>query len=224
MEIFGTPHLLTLLLGVLLGVTCIAARRRGNFWPVALLAFLNLTAYGYNQWVYGNLGHAIPLDNILPFHLCDVAAFLAGFALLTQRPLIRELCYCWGLAGTLQALITPNLPHPFPHPIFFSFFLHHGIIVITALFLPLAEGWRPRRGTFPRVLLWNQVYFFTILGFNWIAGTNFGFLIEKPYGATLFDKLGPWPFYLIWVQLIAAAMIALFLLPFSKKINIWRFR
>ncbi|MDB4562834.1 YwaF family protein [Akkermansiaceae bacterium] len=72
------------------------ARRRGHFWPVAILAFLNLSAYAYNQWVYVNLGHTIPLDNILPFHLCDIAAFLAGFALLTPRPLVRELCYCWG--------------------------------------------------------------------------------------------------------------------------------
>ncbi|MDA7629674.1 TIGR02206 family membrane protein [Akkermansiaceae bacterium] len=224
MELFGTTHLLTLLIGALFGAACIMARRRGHFWPVAILAFLNLSAYAYNQWVYVNLGHTIPLDNILPFHLCDIAAFLAGFALLTPRPLVRELCYCWGLAGTLQALLTPNLPHLFPHPIFFSFFIHHGIIVITAAFLTLAEGWRPRPGTFPRVLIWNQVYFFAVLAFNWLAGTNFGFLMRKPEGATLFDHLGPWPYYLIWVQLLASAMIALFLLPFSKRINVWRFR
>lgn len=153
MELFGTTHLLTLLIGALFGAACIMARRRGHFWPVAILAFLNLSAYAYNQWVYVNLGHTIPLDNILPFHLCDIAAFLAGFALLTPRPLVRELCYYWGLAGT-----------------------------------------------------------------------NFGFLMRKPEGATLFDHLGPWPYYLIWVQLLASAMIALFLLPFSKRINVWRFR
>ncbi|MDB4354117.1 TIGR02206 family membrane protein [Akkermansiaceae bacterium] len=224
MELFGPPHLLTLLFGAIFGAACIVARRRGSVWPIVVLSFLNLSAYGYNQWVYSNIGYEIPLDNILPFHLCDVAAFLAGFALLTRKPLVRELCYCWGLAGTLQALITPNLPHPFPHPIFFSFFTHHGIIVITALFLPLAEGWRPRPGTFPRILIWNQIYFIVGMIINWLAGTNFGFLMRKPYGATLFDHLGSWPWYLIWVQLIAATFIALFLLPFSKRINIWRFR
>ena len=224
MELFGTTHLLTLLIGATFGAACILARRRGQLWPVALLALLNLSAYGYNQWLYNNLAHNIPLSNILPFHLCDIAAFLAGFALLTKRPLIRELCYCWGLAGTLQALITPDTTHTFPHPLFFSFFIHHGTIVITAIFLPLAEGWRPRQGTFPRLLLWNQVYFILAFTFNWLAGTNFGFLMEKPEAATLFDHLGPWPYYLIWVQLIAAAMIALFLLPFTKRINVWRFR
>jgi uncharacterized membrane protein YwaF len=68
------------------------------------------------------------------------------------------------------------------------------------------------------------VYFFSVMAVNWAADTNFGFLMEKPRGATLLDHLGPWPFYLIWVQLIAAAFIALFLLPFSKRINVWRFR
>ena len=162
------------------------ARRRGHFWPVAILAFLNLSAYAYNQWVYVNLGHTIPLDNILPFHLCDIAAFLAGFALLTPRPLVRELCYCWGLAGTLQALLTPNLPHLFPHPIFFSFFIHHGIIVITAAFLTLAEGWRPRPGTFPRVLIWNQVYFFCSLGLQLARRDKLRFPHAKTRGRDTF--------------------------------------
>jgi hypothetical integral membrane protein (TIGR02206 family) len=224
LELFGTAHLLALLAGAFFGLLCIVFRRKGCAWPVALLALLNLSAYGFNQWAYGSLDSKIPLENILPFHLCDIAAFLAGFALLTEKPLIRELCFCWGLAGTLQALITPNLPYSFPHPIFFSFFTQHGVIVITALFLPLAEGWRPRTGTFPRLLLWNQVYFISAMAVNWASGTNFGFLMKKPNGATLFDHLGPWPFYLISVQLIAAALIALFLLPFSKRINVWRFR
>jgi hypothetical integral membrane protein (TIGR02206 family) len=224
LELFGTAHLLALLVGAVFGLLCIVFRRRGCVWPVALLALLNLSAYGFNQWVYESFDFEIPLDNLLPFHLCDVAALLAGFALITKKPLIRELCFCWGLAGTLQALITPNLPYPFPHPIFFTFFTHHGVVVITALFLPLAEGWRPRPGTFPRLLLWNQVYFISVMAVNWAADTNFGFLMEKPDGATILDHLGPWPSYLIWLQLIAAAFIALFLLPFSKRINVWRFR
>jgi len=214
---------LTLLSGALLGVVLIWAGRRGQRWPVALLAFLNLSAYGYNQWVYADFGYPIPLDNILPLHLCDIASLLAGFALLTKVPLLKELCYCWGLAATLQALFTPNLPYPFPHPIYFTFFAQHGAIVLTALFLPLARGWRPRAGTFPRVILWSEIYFFSVLAFNWMVGTNFGFLLKKPYGATLYDHLGPWPVYLIWVQLIGAVAMALLLLPFAKRINVWRF-
>ncbi|MGJ8694969.1 MAG: YwaF family protein [Verrucomicrobiaceae bacterium] len=223
MELFGTPHLSILFLGAIAGAFLIGIRRLGKTWPVALLAFLNLSAFALNQFVYSTLGYVIPMDNILPFHLCDIASFIAAVALLTRHPLACELCFCWGLAGTLQALVTPNLPHSFPHLIFFSFFIHHGVIVITALFLPLAEGWRPRPGTFPRILIWNQIYFGFALLINWLAGTNFGFLMRKPQGATPIDFFGPWPFYWIPLQIAAALLMALTLLPFSRRINVWRF-
>jgi hypothetical protein len=54
LELFGTAHLLTLLVGTVFGILCIVFRRRGCVWPVALLALLNLSAYGFNQWVYEN--------------------------------------------------------------------------------------------------------------------------------------------------------------------------
>lgn len=223
MELFGLLHFGTLATITLSGGLLITAQRKGCRWPLALLAFLNLVAYSYNQAVYNTLPYTVSLDNILPFHLCDLAAFLAGFALITRHALACELTYCWGLAGTLQGLITPNLSAAFPEPLFFSFFLHHGVIVITAIFLPLALGWRPRPGTWPRVLIWNQAYFIFAISVNIIADTNFGFLLEKPREASALDHLGPWPFYLIWLQLIAAVLMGFLLLPFSRSINVWRF-
>lgn len=223
MDLFGLLHFGTLASITLSGGLLITAQKQGHRWPLALLAFLNLVAYSYNQAVYNTLDYKISLDNILPFHLCDIAAFLAGIALITRHALACELTYCWGLAGTLQALITPNLSAAFPEPLFFSFFIHHGVIVITALFLPLALNWRPRAGTWPRVLLWNQAYFIFALLVNFLTGTNFGFLLEKPHEASALDHLGPWPLYLLWLQLIAALLMGLLLLPFSRSINVWRF-
>jgi|GEM_PF-6894297 len=38
---------------------------------------------------------------------------------------------------------------------------------------------------------------------NWIFTTNYGFLSHPPEVATPFDYLGPYPYYLISLQLIA---------------------
>lgn len=224
MTLFSLTHGLTILMLVIVGSLCISCGRKECTWPRAALAFVCLLIYPINQVATMALDFDVPLDNIIPGHLCDVAALTAGFGLLTGRPLLCELTYCWGLAGTLQGLITPNLPYDFPHPIFFSFFIQHGVIVIVALYLPLAMGWRPRPGVVPRILLWNQVYFVGALGINLALGTNFGFLLEKPAGASLLDSLGDWPIYLIWLQILAAVLMTLLLLPFSRSINIWRFR
>lgn len=222
MELFGLTHLLTVGVIVALCFWCIRATRKGQSWPIASLAFICLAAYPISQAAYLTFPFAVPLDNTLPFHLCDIAAITAGFALLTRKPLLGELTYCWGLAGTLQALITPNLHNTFPHPVYFTFFLHHGAIVITALLLPLALRWRPREGIVLRMLGWNQVYFGLALTVNLLLGTNFGFLMEPPAAGSLMDHFGPWPWYLIPLQILAIVFIIFLNLPFCRSINIWR--
>ena len=224
MILFGQTHGLTILTLMILGGICIGFGRGGSTWPRAVLAFFCLVIYPVNQIALSTLDFQLPLHNIIPGHLCDIAALTAGFGLLTGRPLLCELTYCWGLAGTIQGLITPNLPYDFPHPMFWSFFLQHGVIVIVALYLPLAMGWKPRPGIVPRIILWNQVYFLSALAANHLFGTNFGFLAAKPETASPLDLMGDWPVYLIWLQILAAVLMTLLVLPFSKSINIWRLR
>ena len=224
MNPFTATHFLVLLSITVAAALCVRQGRRGCIWPRAALAFLCLTVYPINQLAHGTLDFTLPLDHILPLHLCDFAALTAGFAILTRHPLLCEITYCWGLAGTLQGLITPNLPFPFPHPVFWSFFIHHGVVVIAALYLPLAMNWRPRPGVVPRIILWNQVYFVGALTVNHFLGTNYGFLAAKPAASSLLDHLGEWPIYLIWLQVIAHSVMIALLLPFRKSINIWRSR
>lgn len=222
MPLFGTAHGLTVLTIALIAAICIYAGRRGCLWPRVLLAFVCLMVFPLNQLALASLDFQIPLNNLLPCHLCDIAVLTAGFGILTEKPLLCELTYCWGLAGTLQGLITPNLGWDFPHPMYWTFFIHHGVVVIVALYLPLAMKWRPRPGIVPRIFLWNQAYFIIAFSLNSASGTNFGFLAAKPEVASLLDHLGDWPVYLIWLQLIAILVMALLLLPFRKSINIWR--
>lgn len=224
MPLFGLTHALTITTIALIAVICIMAGRRGCTWPRALLAFICLSVFPINQLVLTSLDFQIPLNNLLPCHLCDVAALTAGFGILTRKPLLCELTYCWGLAGTIQGLITPNLGWDFPHPMFWSFFIQHGVVVIVALYLPIAMKWEPRAGIVPRIILWNQVYFLAAMSINGALGTNFGFLAAKPEVASPLDYLGDWPIYLIWLQIIAALVMTFLLLPFSGTINIWRFR
>ena len=101
MQLFGSIHLSTLAVIFLTGAFLIAMQRKGNRWPLGLLAFLNIISYSYNQAVYNSFDYQIQLDNLLPLHLCDLAAFLAGLALITRHALDRHYCNfsscCFGL-------------------------------------------------------------------------------------------------------------------------------
>ena len=220
---FSGTHAVTVIIGVAVLAILVAAARlsdRAKTLVTAILAFLNLTAYGYTQFAWSCCDHAAALDNIVPFHLCDISSFLAGYALLTRKQLACELIYYWGLAAATQALITPAIDYSFPHPAYFTFFIQHFAIVGAALYLPTHEGWRPLQPFWRsplRAILWVNVYFLFACLMNLLLDTNFGYLAHPPPHPSLIDHLGPWPYYIISFEIIAFTMILILTIPFLKK-------
>ncbi|WP_367874286.1 TIGR02206 family membrane protein [Luteolibacter sp. Populi] len=185
-----------------------------------ILALLCFSAFGYSQAAWLAFGGPRDLDSILPLHLCDVAAITGGFALLTGKRLLATLTYFWGLAATIQALATPAITIGFPHPAFVSFFVHHFAIVGIAFYLPIVLGWRAERPWWKdplRALLWGNAYLLIAMAVNLWLGTNFGFAAHKPVNPSLLDHLGPWPVYLIWMQVLAGLFFSLLALPVLRR-------
>lgn len=220
---FSKEHFVAVGIGALVVWMLILIGRRGGngrLLATAVLVFVNLSSYGFSQAAWMSLGGKMALDNILPFHLCDIAAVLAGFALLTKRPLLCSLTFFWGLAATFQALLTPALGVGFPSWPFIMFFIQHFAIVATALYLPLVEGWRPPEPIWKGPLqayVWSIVYILFALGINTWLGTNFGFANRPPDNPSLIDHLGPWPWYLVSMQAIAVVLFLLLALAFRRK-------
>ncbi len=192
---------------------------RSRTFATGLLAFWCLAAYSLRNLAWNIGGDLAPFEEALPFHLCGIVSFVAAFALLTRRPTLCEITYYWGLAASLQGILTPALDYNFPHPVFLVFFANHLAIVGAALYLPLALNWRPRRPlvrTIARVILWSEVYFVIILPLNFLLGTNYGFLRQKPPSPTLLDHFGPWPHYLLGLQIALVVSLTLLSLPFAR--------
>ena len=55
-------------------------------------------------------------------------------ALLRRNQILYEIGYFWGIVGTLNAVLTPQLDLGFPHYRFFQYFIVHGGIVVGVLF------------------------------------------------------------------------------------------
>lgn len=185
-----------------------------------LLAFSCLAAFGYSQAAWGTIEGDPDLDSSLPLHMCDLAAIIAGFALITRHPLLCLLTYIWGLAATVQALLTPAITVGFPHPAFITFFVHHFSIVAAAFYLPLVMGWRIGRPWWKGPLtawLWGNLYLVFSLAVNKWLGTNFGFTAHKPVNPSLLDHMGPWPYYIFAMQGLAAVLFTLLALPVLGK-------
>jgi hypothetical integral membrane protein (TIGR02206 family) len=220
---FSSEHLITVVIGVVVVAVLLALGRQGGngrTLSTAVLAFLNLSAYPFNQAAWLSRGKPLALDNILPLHLCDIAAMVSGFALITGSPVLCALTYFWGLAATFQALLTPAVSVGFPEWAFITFFIQHFAIVAAALHLPIVEGWRPKQPLWKsplEVYGWSLAYLVLALAVNSALGTNFGFASRPPDNPSLIDHLGPWPWYIFSMQAIAVSLFFLLALPLAGK-------
>lgn len=218
---FTSEHFITLAIGFFLTAVLIIFAKRSNDnqrVATAILAFSNLASYPFALYAWRNYPHA--LDNSLPFHLCDLAAIVAGFALVTRKPILLTLTYFWGLAATTQALITPALSIGPPSLPFIHFFFQHFVIVAAALYIPIVLKWRPQSPWWksPLIVLAISIgYQATALIINYFLKTNFAFASRVPDNPSLIDHLGPWPIYLFAMQGLALIFFLILALPWRRS-------
>jgi hypothetical integral membrane protein (TIGR02206 family) len=154
-------------------------------------------------------------ETTLPMHLCDWAAVITLIALVRRSVPAFELAYCWGLAGTAQALFTPAITVN-DNPAVLPFFLVHSIIPASVLWLMFEYRLRPRPGAYLRVMLWSEVYLGAALLVNFLSGGNYGFLAGRPANPSVLDFYSDtWWVYVLQINLTAAIVFLLLLLPWQ---------
>jgi len=150
----------------------------------------------------------------LPLYLCDLVAIALPFVLYYQNRKWIGIFYFWALAGTLQALVTPDIEHGFPSFAYFKYFFTHTMIVVSVIYTVVVWhiriGWRD----FGRAILYAQVYLAGVHLVNVMLGSNFSYTLQKPPGPSLLDLLGPWPWYILWGEGLMVVLFLLLLLPF----------
>lgn len=218
---FTGEHFITLGIGIFITAALILYAKRSvknQRITTAILAFLNLAAYPFALFAWR--GYPVALDNVLPLHLCDFAAIVAGFALFTRKPILLTLTYFWGIAATTQALITPAITHGSPSLPFIHFFVQHFAIVAAAIYIPIVLKWRPEAPWWKsplKVFGISILYHAFSLIVNTVLKTNFAFSSRPPDNPSLIDHLGPWPIYLFAMQALGLMLYLLLALPFRKK-------
>lgn len=155
-------------------------------------------------------------DTSLPFQLCDLAWMFAVHALWTRHRLSATVTWLWGISLTTQGMITPDIGSVFPELRFVMFWAMHVLIVWSALLLvpglQILPTWHTYRVTVAITLVWAVVVF----GYNTVAGSNYGYLNERPESASILDLLGPWPLYVVLEVAIVALVWAALTWPWTR--------
>ena len=218
---FGGPHVAVLVLtaAVPLGLVLLSRTARSAVLTrticVAVAAVLVANEVGF--WCYGlAVGDwQYFLQHHLPLHICGVAIFLTAWVLVRPHQLAYEVAYFWGLAGTIQAIITPELDAAFPTYRFFQYFITHVGIVVGVLLATLGLKMRPRAKSILIVFVLTNAYMLVVAGLNLLIGgqANYMFLCRAPQVRNPLIFL-PWPWYILFLEPVGMAMLVILYLPF----------
>jgi hypothetical integral membrane protein (TIGR02206 family) len=216
--LFGRSHIIALVLpfvAPLLLAWIIRPRahpRADKAFRWTLGAAMTVNWFGWMALLHGKgwLG----VDNEFPLNLCDWATVATVVTLFwpNQRP--YELAYFWALAGTLQGMLTPDVQLDYPDIQFLLFFVFHGGIIASVLYLTFGLKMRPIPASLPRAIGWTFVYAGTAGLFDWLSGANYGMLRMKPPFPTILDVMPPWPWYIAVLIAMGIASTLIYYLPF----------
>ena len=217
---FGLAHLVVIALTISLPFIFAAFARKSR-WPrserliAKLLAGLLLFNYvGYEIYLGVTVG--LSWQKALPFQLCDWAMVAILVALLTGRERWLEVAYFWGIGGTLQAILTPDLKYAFPDIRFLTFFIAHSGIVVAIAFMMIMKKFRPHWISIVRTFAWSELYFALAITVDLITGENYGYLLRKPAAASLLDVLSDHRVvYILQMHLVALVFYFVLYLPFA---------
>ncbi len=216
-QCFGVSHMVAILVAVVL---CLwlprwmrqevseQKKKRLRYLLGSLLVFAVLMdpVIILSRWGLGETGWRLFWNSALPLYLCDVVSLVAAYALFTKSSRATEVAYCWGLAGTTQGLLTPTLSYDWNTIDYYNFFLQHGGVPVAAALLIWGMGVLPQPGAFKRMVLLSWLYMAVVMLINLVIDQNYGFLSGKPDYPTMFDYMGPYPYYLITLQVVAFAL------------------
>ena len=217
---YGLAHLVVIALTISVPFV-LAAFVRKSRWPrteriiAGLFALLLLFNYvGFEIYLASTEG--LSWQKALPFQLCDWAMVAITVALLTGRERWLEVAYFWGIGGTLQAIVTPDLKYAFPDVHFLTFFIAHSGIVVAIAFMMIVRKFRPHWISIVRVFAWSELYFLVTITVDLLTGENYGYLLHKPAAASLLDALsGHRVVYILQMHLLALAFYFVLYLPFA---------
>ena len=213
MPLFGPAHLIpiALLLGII-GLFIYAkmssmktARQAKIGQGLAWILFLNFPIYLVLQIYDGS----VTWDTALPLYPCPLASLMAPWLVRSRNQTLLNVIFYWVFAGTLQAVITPEIYSTFPHYEYLYFWVCHAGLLALLCFLLINQEREPTRAGILPAFGWFNVMIAISAVVNVLTGSNYYYLRAKPSVPTLIDYLGPWPWYILGVEAVALVFFSL---------------
>ena len=217
--LFGREHLLTILvvfltailLPVYLKKTSTRIKHQFGYILASILILNELIKPYYHTQFFG-----YDLLEVLPFHMCALSAFSISLFLLTNKRILYEVAFFWGIGGGLMALLQPDTPLDFPDPVFIIFYLTHGSMLLAIGHASIALENRPQLDSIKRVIIVSLIFIALIYIINLLLGppANFWYLGARPETTSIMDLMPEPPRHIPIVVTLGLLMFSIIYLPY----------
>ena len=174
--------------------------------------FVSLSVIVYHVYAISLGNYNFATD--LPLYLCSLLALIIPIFTYYRKYWMFEILVFWIIAGTLQGVITPDIPEGFPNPDYFRYWIVHLGLLMIIFYVIFVFKMKPKLKSVFRSFFALQIYVILMIGLNHLLKANYFYLNEKPKSASLLDYFGDWPYYIIIAQLIIIPLFLLIYLPF----------
>lgn len=215
---YGWEHLISVLVVVLFGIWFL---RKGKYsWNeeqkykyAIIFAAILYAVQLFKTFIRLYLGN-FDIAEDLPLQLCNILPLLLIIGLLYKSRLLLSIIFFWILAGTAQANITPTLLNTFPHYEAIRYWAIHTGLPVLAIYLYYVLGYRFTLTDAVRSALALNLLAIVLYPLNVLLNSNYLYLVAKPPGKTLYSLLGPWPYYLMSLEVLLLVLFSGVLIPF----------
>ena len=223
-EVFGTQHLVTLLLCA--AVIYLYPKFFQNKDEAKQILGGKILAgimilHMITQPIYDVLLFELPWKEEFPLHMCDFSMLAMIVYLLKQNaPKILFHCaYFWGICGATMAMATPDLEYGFPHGEYSPFFWGHSLILLAVFYVLLVRKERPILKDILKVVGVTLVLLIFVYIANLLIGppANYWYLVARPVDGTLMDYFPDPPLHLIGTIPLAILLFYIAYLPLQIK-------
>ncbi|MGJ7922076.1 YwaF family protein [Neobacillus sp. LXY-4] len=219
-KMYSGSHLtiMTIFILVSIGIYLIRDKLNDTIWrkvEVGTALSLIVVEGTYHVWMFENgiwnVSHSIPLE------LCSISVLLSIVLLITRKSIILEILFFTALLGSTQAIFFPSLHYDFPHFRFFHFFYTHLMVVWVALYFTWIQGFRPTIRSVLKLFVFLNILMPIMLFINKFTQGNYLYLSHKPKHTSLLDILGPYPWYIVSMDVLSLILSFLVWLLFREK-------
>lgn len=154
-------------------------------------------------------------DVSLPLQLCGISKILGAIILIKFNQRIFEFILLLGMAGALQAILTPQFEIPVTTYSTIEYYMSHTSILLIPLYLFYVQDRRVKKFAWLYTFILGITILCAVGIINYFVQGNYIFLCAPPLAPNPL-LVGSWPYYLIGFLVFGFINISLFYLIFEK--------